>query len=217
MDLVLGNLGTNTKMRASKEFPSYLYGNDYDKNGIYEQFITTNNKGKDVVMLQRADLVKGLPKLKDKFLKHQAYAKADFESFFTKSEKENQIQSIAKEQRSMIAINDGKGGFSLIPLPVEVQWSPVHGISAGDYDKDGKVDLVLAGNFFDLLPEMGRYDANYGLVLKGDNKGNFKVLKNTGLMTKGQVRKMEKARGSNGKEMLILAKNNAPAQVFAVK
>ncbi len=216
-DLVVGNLGTNTKMKASMEYPSYMYGNDYDKNGIYEQFITLNNKGKNVVMMQRADLVKGLPKLKDKFLKHQEYAKADFESFFSNSEKEGQTQIVSKEQRSMIAMNDGKGGFTLIPLPIEAQWSPIYGISTGDYNKDGKTDLALTGNFFDLLPEMGRYDANYGLILAGDNKGNFKTLKNTGIMTKGQVRKMGKAKGFGGKEMLILAKNNSPAQVFALK
>lgn len=215
MDFVLGNLGINSKMKTNIEFPAYMYSNDYDKNGIYEQFMTNNNKGKDVVMMQRADLVKGLPKLKDKFLKHQEYAKAGFDSFFSKSELENQVVNTAKEQRSMVAINDGKGGFKLIPLPFEAQLSPIYGIVSDDFNKDGKTDLALTGNFFDLLPEMGRYDANYGLILLGNNKGDFKAMKNSGFNTKGQVRKMSKIKGANGKQMIILGKNNDNAQIFA--
>jgi enediyne biosynthesis protein E4 len=214
MDLVIGNLGINSKMKASIDLPSYLYGNDYDKNGLFEQLMTCNIDGKDAVMMQRNDLVKRLPKLKDKFLKHEKYATADYETIFSEEERNGQIKKEAKEQRTMLAINDGKGGFILKPLPMEAQLSPIFGIVTGDYDNNGKTDLILTGNFFDVLPELARYDGNYGLVLSGDDKGNFKTIKNTGFFTKGQVRKMATAKGPNGKEFYVLAKNNDKAQVF---
>jgi hypothetical protein len=112
-------------------------------------------------------------------------------------------------------INDGKGNFSLQALPYQAQFSPIRGIQAADFNKDGKLDILLAGNFFDSLPEWGRFDANYGLLLEGQGKGKFavKLSKQTGFKTLGQVRNMALVKG--GKSMyVVLAKNDDKAQVF---
>jgi hypothetical protein len=115
-------------------------------------------------------------------------------------------------------INDGKGNFSLQALPYEAQFSPIRGIEVADFDHDGKVDILLVGNFFDSLPEWGRFDAMYGLMLKGLGQGKFaaKRSKDTGFQTRGQIRKMAIAK-SKGGNFVVLAKNNDTAQVFQVK
>ena len=70
--------------------------------------------------------------------------------------------------------------------------------------------------FFDVLPEIGRYDANYGLVMKGNGKGGYTVVppKDSGFFVKGQVRDMKKVEGASGHTFIFLAKNKEALQVF---
>jgi hypothetical protein len=56
-------------------------------------------------------------------------------------------------------------------LPEEAQLSPVYGIEVRDMDNDGKLDILLGGNLYNVRPEVGRYDASFGLFLKGDGNG----------------------------------------------
>jgi hypothetical protein len=116
-------------------------------------------------------------------------------------------------------INEGNSNFKLESLPVEAQFSPIHGIEMLDYDQDGKEDILLTGNFFDVVPEIGRYDANYGLLLKSIGKGKFSVVfpKESGFFVKGQVRHARKLKGANNQEFIVLAKNNDKAQIFTYK
>jgi len=58
-------------------------------------------------------------------------------------------------------------------LPIEAQLAPIYASLAGDFDGDGKIDLVVAGNFYGVTPREGRYDASYGLLLHGDGHGGF--------------------------------------------
>jgi len=62
------------------------------------------------------------------------------------------------------------GTFELHALPVEAQFAPIYASLAGDFDGDGKIDLVTAGNFSGVTPLEGRYDASYGLLLHGDGR-----------------------------------------------
>jgi hypothetical protein len=47
------------------------------------------------------------------------------------------------------------------------------GVAAGDYNQDGKLDLILAGNFYGSRLKFGRLDANRGVMLLGDGNGCF--------------------------------------------
>ena len=121
-------------------------------------------------------------------------------------------------------LNDGKGNFTLVGLPLEAQLSPIFGIVATDYNHDGKTDLLLTGNFFDVLPEIGRYDANNGLLLQNTGKNasgqpTFVPVRPTqsGFAVRGQVRRMKNLRTAQGKNYIILAKNRDKVQVFGVK
>jgi hypothetical protein len=140
------------------------------------------------------------------------------ELFSTEQRDGSLIKKITTTESSFL-INDGKGSFSLIALPYQAQFSPIHAIETGDFDADGHVDILLAGNFFDSLPEWGRFDANYGLLLKGLGKGKFKSImsKDSGFRTRGQVRKMVAVKSVEKSIKWVLAKNNDPVQVFSLK
>jgi hypothetical protein len=81
------------------------------------------------------------------------------------------------------------------------------------------MDILLAGNFYEVLPEIGRYDANYGLILEGIGQGKFKSVlpKESGFFVKGQVRAIREVRGADNQHLLILAKNNDSVQVYSYK
>ena len=59
-----------------------------------------------------------------------------------------------------------------------------------DINKDGKKDLILAGNNSWTRIRYGKYSANHGIVLTGDGKGNFKYMPQyeSGLSVRGDVR-----------------------------
>ena len=75
-------------------------------------------------------------------------------------------------------------------MPAEVQFSPVFSITALDYDKDGNEDLLFAGNINHARLRFGKSDANFGVLLHGDGKGNFTYIPqlSSGFKVKGDVR-----------------------------
>src|SRR6185503_3808334 len=77
---------------------------------------------------------------------------------------------------SVILINEN-GKFSIKKLPIEAQLSTVNCIMVKDFDADGKKDILIAGNKFDIEVETTPADASPGLFLKGDGKGNFTPMK----------------------------------------
>jgi hypothetical protein len=222
MDFIIGNLGRNTKLQCSEKEPAQLYVNDFDHNGSVEQIIVCYNPdGKAYPMVLKPDLQKVLPVIKKRFVKHADYAGQPIEAVFTNEQLSGVQKRTASQPNSSLLINTGKGNFELRALPWEAQLAPIFGITTTDYDHDGKLDILLTGNFFDVLPELGRYDANDGLVLKGTGKGSngepqFVAVKpaQSGFSVTGQVRRMRKARTSNGRELIILAKNKDKTQVF---
>lgn len=219
IDFILGNLGLNHNMKASETEPAELYVNDFDKNGTTEQIINCYHQGKQCPMVLKADLQKQLPVIKQKFLKYSDYATAQIKDLFSDSQLEGSTILKTNNTQTSFLINEGNGKFSIKALPQEIQVSPVTAIQTLDYNHDGILDIALAGNFYDVLPEIGRYDANYGLILQGKGKGAFEVIKpkKSGFFTKGQVRKMKLAKNNNGGSILILAKNSDKAQVFSIK
>ncbi|MBC7628768.1 VCBS repeat-containing protein, partial [Ferruginibacter sp.] len=121
----------------------------------------------------------------------------------------------AKEMRSSVLLNNRNGTFTLKPLPTEAQFSTVSGIAVSDYDGDGKQDILLGGNFYQSKPEVGIYDASYGLLLKGDGKGNFKAMhaNKSGFFLKGAVRDIITIK-SKKKDLVIVARNNDQPKIF---
>jgi len=47
----------------------------------------------------------------------------------------------------------------------------MYGVMVDDIDRDGNLDVMMGGNLYRVKPEVGRYDASYGVFLKGDGKG----------------------------------------------
>ena len=91
-----------------------------------------------------------------------------------------------------------------------MQWSAVFCFLTADVNKDGKTDVISAGNFYGVLPYEGRYDAGFGSVELNNGSNNFTILSpyQSGFMTTGEVRDIKKIKLANGSECLLVARNN---------
>ncbi|MCJ8164583.1 VCBS repeat-containing protein [Pontibacter sp. E15-1] len=219
-DFILGNLGRNSRLTGSKSQPASLYVSDFEKNGTVEQIISCYTEdGKAYPMVLKQDLEKRVPSIKKKFVKYADYAGKQVNEIFSEEELKEAVVKQVNNPNSSILINGGNMKFTLEALPLEAQFSPVYGIETLDYNNDGKLDILLAGNFFDVLPELGQYDANYGLLLEGRGNGKFVVRKpkESGFFTTGQVRNMQQLTNARGQSYFLLAKNNDKLQVFSIR
>ncbi len=221
LDLVVGNLGLNSRIKATQTLPAELYVSDFDNNGKLEQIITcADETGQLYPMVLKADLQKELPTIKKKFVKFTDYAGKKIDEVFDEDQLKQALRKEVFTGATALLINNGKGKLTFQALPGEAQLSPVCGVAFADADKDGRTDLLLTGNFLDVLPEIGRYDANYGLVLLNRGKeanGQIRYQAMTpaqsGFFVRGQVRRMARLRQGQ----FVLAKNNDRVQVFSLK
>lgn len=215
IDYVVGNHGLNSRFRASPERPITSYINDFDKNGSIEQILSSFNGGKSYPQALRHDLVTQLPHLKKKYLKYEDYHGQTIEDIFHKTELEGSIKQKVTMLESVILWNNGNGTFKIDILPQEAQLSPIFAILLEDIDNDGVLDIILGGNLHNVKPEVGRYDASYGVFLKGLGKGEFDVIptKESGFFLEGEIRDFGSVR-VNGKKILMVIRNNASMQFF---
>jgi hypothetical protein len=214
-DLVLGNLGTNSYVRASSREPARLYVSDFARNGSLQQVLTFYKDGVSYPMAGRDELVRLIPSLRSRYTSYKSFGASRIDQIFTADELAGATVLEARTFASAVALADGTGRYTMSPLPAEAQLAPIYAVGAEDYTGDGRIDLMLAGNFSGVTPVRGRYDASYGLILRGDGTGVFTPvdMEETGLVLRGEVRDLEAIRSANGDRLTIAARNDSTVQV----
>lgn len=217
-DLILGNQGNNVPYSCSRENPMKLWVNDFDNNGTIEQITTRNFDGKDYPVHQKKELTTQIVVLKKQNLKASEYAKRTIGELFSGETFDRSIVKEGTIQESIIAINEGGGEFTIKKLPGRVQLSCVCGITCTDINGDGFVDLIMGGNNFEFKPQFSRLDANFGSILLGNEKLDFKWQNydESGFLIKGEVKYIERFKDSNGKRFVIAAINDNRPKVFSL-
>ena len=215
LDLVIGNHGENSRFRATKSKPITMYINDFDDNNSLEQVIFQYNGDSSYTMALRHDLVMQMPGLKKKYLKYNSYKNQTVHDIFNFEKIKSSYINYVYNLKTSAFINNG-AGFSNLELPVETQFSNVFAIEINDYNNDGYNDIILGGNLYNVKPEVGRYDANYGQILLGNNKLDYKVApyKKSGLLFKGQVRDFSTFKNLKGDNYLIVLNNSDSLQSY---
>jgi hypothetical protein len=175
VDFVVGNLGLNTRLQASEGAPATMLVKDFERNGFVQQVVATSDGARSWPLVLRDDLIKSFPRLKTRFLAYDAYARATMADIFAPGELAGATADTAYTFASALVRNDGGGRFTLVPLPREAQVAPVYGLLADDVDRDGRTDLLLAGNFDGFKPDIGRAAAGYGVLLRGDGRGRLRA------------------------------------------
>jgi hypothetical protein len=215
MDFVVGNWGTNSKFQASSSSPLSLFVKDFDGNGKSEPILNWKAPldKMQFPFASKRELTDQLPILKKNNNSYKDFVALDYESLFDLKQKEGALQYTCNTLETGVLWNEN-GRLTFSALPIQAQFSPIFGISIADFDKDGKKDIWLGGNFYNLKPQVGRLDANKGLLLKGLGNKKFNAISNemSGIKVKGEVRDVVFIN-----RKLIVARNNDTALIFKPK
>ncbi|MBS1655481.1 MAG: VCBS repeat-containing protein, partial [Bacteroidetes bacterium] len=216
IDLVAGNLGLNSRLKASPAEPIRLYYNDFDNNGKKEQVLTYYLNGQEIPFANKDELQRQIPILKKKYLYAEDFAKATLQEILGKEKLDNAQVLKADCFSNAILINDGKMNFKVQAMPWQAQLSPFRSATVIDANHDDLPDLLLMGNYYGNNIQMGRSDADFGTILINKGKNNFEAETITDLVVKGQVRHIGDTH-IKGKEAFILAMNNDSLRIITYK
>jgi enediyne biosynthesis protein E4 len=221
MDYIAGNMGLNNRFHIGADRPMKLYTKDVDKNGFTElipAYYMKNSGDKYELFpaVNRNELAEQLPAVKKKYLLHADYAKVLMAQLKNDFGADGWTELKCETSASVWIENLGNRKFKAHELPVEAQFAPVNCIIAKDVDEDGNIDLIIAGNEYQASVSIGRYDASYGLVLKGNGKGNFKPVNSitSGLIIDGDVKDMKIISIKNKGKVLLAAPNDEKLKAF---
>jgi hypothetical protein len=198
-------------LRANKDAPVKVFIKDFDKNGSVEKIFSHTLNGKDMPVFLKKDITEQLPALKKENLKHQDFAPKTIQELFPNTLSDARVLSV-NTGASIIALNNSNKGFSVQALPYQLQLSSVQSLVVEDMNGDGHVDLLAAGNFFDLLPQFCSIDASYGNLLLGNGKAGFSVAspQQSGVSINGQIKQILPLRLNNQLGYLFLQNNDYP-------
>jgi hypothetical protein len=212
-DYVVGNIGLNHKFKASEEKPFSVYCSDFDSTGTLD-IVLAQYSGNDVVPVRGRDCSsEQMPFITEKFQTFAEFGEANLKDVY--GEKlDVALHREAKLFASVYLENTGSG-FNIHQLPTAAQLSAITGIIPNDFDKDGKTDLLIAGNMYQTEVETSRADANLGLLLKGDNQGHFTPvsLEESGFYAPGDVKDIRML--NNG--TILVARNHDSMLIYTTK
>ena len=214
-DFVFGNLGLNYKYKASSQAPFEIYYDDFDNNSTGDIVLSYDENGKKVPLRGRQCSSQQMPFIKDKFATYDAFAQADLIDIFGDAKLKKAFHLAATTFSSVWIENKANQPWVVHVLPNLAQISANNGIVTKDMNKDGFLDIVLAGNLFESEVETPRNDAGKGLVLIGDGTGNFQPLSipESGLYAPGNVKNLKLINVQN-KPYLAILNNSGPFQLF---
>ena len=216
IDYLVGNLGLNSRYKASPEDPICLYASDYDKNGRLDPIMCHFVDGEEYIVHARDDINKQMAAMRARFKNYTDYAEATFKESFRSDELADAYVLKSERLQTSYLENKGNGHFAFRALPQVVQLSPVFGMQTGDFDRDGQLDALLVGNSFSTEVNAGRYDAQGGLLLKGDGKGNFRADRSQFNLT-GDNKSIAQLQGANHAALLLVSSNNTKLRAFRVQ
>ena len=218
LDIIGGNLGLNSRYKGSNTEPLSIYAYDYNNDGRVDPVVAYYNGGKEYILHDRITLSRQINSIKKNFVKNLTYAEATIDVVIGKERLSKAMKLSANHFETSLFINEGEGGFKYSRLPVEVQFTQVNDIQTLDFDNDGILDILFAGN--SNSPEVfnGRYDAQSLLVLKGLGAGKYLPLSQSlsGLKNDGVVNRIERL-NVKGEELILLLKNNQKPELLQVR
>ena len=221
VDFVAGNLGNNHPFGVTSQTPLLLHSADLDKNGITDPvmfYYRRNLSGaiKPYPAINIDQFLEQVPAARNLFPSFSDYSTASVDDFFGHIRSNEKIELTVNETRSVFLKNNGDATFQVRPLPAEAQFAPVNAIVCDDMDGDGYTDLLLAGNEYQTEVRTGRFDASYGLFLKGNDSLEFTVVPATesGFIVDGDVKDLSVIELINNEKLVLVAINNDSLRVF---
>ena len=217
IDLVVGNLGLNYKYHASASEPFHIYCHDFDNNGSLDIVLGQFNAGICYPVRGRQCSSEQMPMISQKFETFKAFAQANLRDIYGEQLDAALHYAVTTFESSYFE-NTGGGTFHRTALPTEAQFSTVNGIIPYDYNGDGNLDILIAGNLYVAEVETGRADAGTGLLMLGNGNGDFETVHyvESGFFADLDVKDIRMIDGEK-EPRVIVANNNDAIQIFALE
>jgi hypothetical protein len=212
-DLVAGNLGLNSQIKASADLPAELYYADFDDNGSVDPILSFYIQGTSYPYVTLDELHEQMPRVASQFSSYAAYAAAETRHLLRVVGLEKARKLDATLLETSLFMGTVAGRFERKVLPIETQLSPVFTITTLDYDRDGHTDIVLGGNINDGRIRLGKYDASYGVLLRGLPNTAFEYVPQyeSGLNLRGDARSVLRIG-----DKLLFGINRSVVRAFAI-
>lgn len=192
IDYIIGNNGLNYKYKATEDETFDIYVEDFDQNSKEDIVLSYYEDGEQYPLRGRQCSSQQVPGIKEKFKNYDEFSTATLIDVYGEKNLKNALHYQVKSFAS-IYLENTKDGFKIHQLPIEAQFSSINQILVDDYDKDGNLDILIAGNLYNSEVETPRNDASYGAFLKGNGKGEFQAIPaaQSGFYTSGDVKDLQ--------------------------
>ncbi|MGB3801749.1 MAG: VCBS repeat-containing protein, partial [Lewinella sp.] len=205
-DLIAGNLGHNIFLQATPKRPVDVWAKDFDGNGSVDPLLFHYQQDKLVPLHERDLLLRQIPSMKRRFPDYKSYAEAGLAEVLTPTDREGSLHRQATDFTSYYLENNGRGQYRAHPLPAVAQFGPVRHTLLYDFSGDGKLDMLLTGNFHQTeITQLGKHDGNYGTLLIQDPDGEWSVADKQipRPHLPGQVSALALSRADGGQRLLV--------------
>ncbi len=215
MDLVGGNHGLNSMLKASMQEPVELWINDFDNNGIPDPILCSYYNGSSYPIATLDEFKRQIIGIENKYPAYADFGGQTVTDIFGEEAIAKSLVKRAVLFESAVFINNGQGGYEKKPLPTEAQFSPVRSVLVDDFNMDGIPDLLLAGNNYATRPSLGRQDASYGWLLLGKGAFQYETIwpAKSGFLLDGDARQMHLI-DIEDKPTLVTLPNNGNLKLF---
>jgi hypothetical protein len=213
-DILAGNFGLNSQLKASDREPLTLVYKDFDGNGSVDPILCSYVQGTSYPFLTRDELLGQIAAMRPRFTSYEQFSTAVLSDLFTPEELQGADTLRASCLETTFFENAG-GRFRAQALPLEAQFAPVF-VLAEAPDTPG---VLLFGNQSAARLRLGRMDANGGLALRFEPGRGF-VPAATLFPLRGDVRSAVTLAAKDIRaRMFLLGFNNsrALAYVFPLK
>lgn len=217
-DLVAGNLGLNSRFRATPDEPARLYVNDFGEKDGPDPILTYYRDGTSYPHAGRDVLIDRFPRLKEKFPTYESFGGSQIDDLFSEEKIRKATVREAHTFANSYFRNQGDGTFASEALPSRAQFAPIYDLISHDLTGNEQQEVVMGGNFYGVRSRQGRYDASYGTVLRrGGDRWTALSAPESNLYLQGQVRSLRLLRGAKGTLYLLAARNDARPQVLRLQ
>ena len=167
IDLLAGNLGTNSKHKATNEQPFVIMAKDFDSNGTNDIALGYYNDNQLYPVRGLQCSSEQVPSIKANVSSYAEFGSLTFDQVYSNFDTNNAEIHKATYFESAMLLNQNNQ-FTFKALPKRSQVAPTNGILVLDIDGNDTNEIITVGNQYPVEVETGRYDAHIGSVMTSD-------------------------------------------------